>query len=135
MDDLVHSGASASVPGECLSVSEGQWVVVRGSFSDEIGQVTKVSEKQVRTGRHGGRESYHRPADVLFAGTEKEARDLLSVLTGINRRNDRARQQLADQRRASRDAAIAKARTAAASNSMGMSEANEPNNPTPEQGE
>ena len=87
----------------------GQWAVIAGSWRDEIGEITKVTDKQVRTRRHGDREAHHQPSAILFAGTEKEAHDLLSVLTGLNVRHEAVRKQHKEQHRASRAAAIRKA--------------------------
>jgi hypothetical protein len=113
MSSLAHSGVkNASIPGESEGVREGQWAVTRGCWRDEVGEVTKVSDKQVRTRRHGHRESHHQPSDILFAGTEKDARDLLSVLTGLGVRHQKNRRQIDEQHQASRAAAIAKATTA-----------------------
>ena len=107
------------VPGETEAApAVGQWAVISGSWRDEIGEITKVSPKQVRTRRHGNREAHHMPQDIIFSGTEKQALNLLSVLKGLDARNDRNRKQLADQHRASRAAAVLKARTAS---SVGMS--------------
>ena len=105
----------------------GQWAVIAGSWRDEVAEITKVSAKQVRTRRYGDREANHLPQDIIFSGGEKQARDLLSVLKGLGDRNERNRKQLAEQHRASRAAAIAKATTAS---SVGMSEANAPSLPT-----
>ena len=93
-----------------VAVSVGQWVIIRGSWRDELGEVSRVSDKQVRTFRYNrDREAHHRPEDIVFAGTEKECRDLLSVLKGLDDRHDRNKTQLADQHRDSRARAILKA--------------------------
>jgi len=91
-------------------IEPGQWAVIRDTYSDAIGEVTKVSAKQVRTRRWGDREAHHRPEDVIFTGTEKQARDLMSVLKGLDARNNQARQQLANQHEARREAAILRAK-------------------------
>ena len=97
---------------KAVAVSVGQWVIVRGSWRDELGEVSRVSDKQVRTFRSSrDREAYHRPEDIVFAGTEKECRDLLSVLKGLDDRHDRNKSQLMDQHRDSRARAILKATT------------------------
>jgi hypothetical protein len=93
-----------------VAVSVGQWVIISGSWRDELGEVSRVSDKQVRTFRYD-REAHHRPSDVVFAGTEKECRDLLSVLNSLDARLERNKSQLMDQHRDSRARAILKATT------------------------
>ena len=124
----VHSGVkNASIPGELVAVSVGQWVIIKGSWRDEIGEVSRASDKQVRTFRmNRDREAHHLLGNIVFAGTEKEARDLLSVLKGLDDRNERNRKQLAEQHRASRASAIRKATTASA---VGTDERSEGVNP------
>jgi hypothetical protein len=94
-----------------MRVAVGQWVVVKSSWRDEIGEVSKASEKQIRTFRDSrrDREEYHRPDSVLFVGTEKQAIDLLSVLKGLEAKHEKNRRQLNEQHSQSRDRAIAKA--------------------------
>jgi len=87
----------------------GDWAVIKGPYSEDVGQITKVSEKQVRTRRWGDREAYHQPGEVLFSGDEKTALDLASVLKGLRKRHEDARSQLLDQHKARMDAAIQKA--------------------------
>lgn len=110
---MVHSDVkNVSVPGQLVAVSVGQWAIIKGSWRDEIGEVSRVSDKQVRTFRmNRDREAHHRPEEIVFAGTEKQARDLLSVLKGLDDRHERNRQQLIAQHRATRAAAILKATT------------------------
>lgn len=89
--------------------TEGQWAVFNPGYGYEVGQITRVSTKQVRTSRHGDRESYHQPSQIKFVGTEQQARDLVSVLKGLDARYDQARQQLLRQHRDRVDAALSKA--------------------------
>lgn len=103
----------------------GQWAVVKGLWRDEVAEITKVSAKQVRTRRHGDREAHHPPSEIVFVGTEKQARDLHSVLKGLDDRHERNRQQLIAQHRASRAAAIRKATTALNADSVGTDERSE----------
>jgi hypothetical protein len=130
---MVHSPSAHTQPVAETPVV-GQWAVIAGSWREEVSQITKVSDKQIRTARHGGREAHHRPEEIVFSGTEKQALDLASVLKGLNDRHDRNKRQLIDQHRASRAAAIQKARTAVEGASVGTSNASEPKN-TPANGD
>lgn len=129
VEDHGSSADADTQPGKSESGSRpvvGQWAVIKSSWRDEIARITRVSEKQVRTARlTPGREAHHHPSDILFAGTEKEATDLKSVLKGLDDRHDRNRQQLIEQHRASRAAAIAKATTASSVGISALAEMNQ----------
>ena len=94
-----------------LNHAPGKWAVIVGSWSPEVAEITKVTEKQVRTKRDGrtDRENHHSRSDVVFSGTEKAARDLLSALKGLNARKVDAERQLRQQHDERVKAVIAKA--------------------------
>lgn len=120
----VHSPSAHTQPGAAEGGSSlpapGQWAVLK-SWRYDVAEITKVSTKQVRTRRHGEREAYHHPTEILFAGSEKAARDLASALSSLAAQHGAERRQMADQHRAALARAIDTARkaTTAASPELG----------------
>lgn len=108
---MVHS-ASGIPTAQTVSAPAhkvGDWAVIVGQWSPDIGQITKVSAKQIRTQRHGDREAHHQISDVVFSGTHQQALDLKSVIVGLKARDRAARVQLQEQHKMRIAAAITKA--------------------------
>jgi hypothetical protein len=95
----------------------GDWGVWRTSWDFEVeGPIAAVTAKQVRLVRWG-KERRKDTAGLLFSGTEKQCRDLYSILTASRSKRD-AERRTAEENHARR---IAKAVASASARNDGAS--------------
>ena len=113
MTSVPHSGAKSVTPGGSVAGGEapqvGDWCVITGQWRVDVGCISKVTDKQIRTHRHGGREAHHARGDVVFWGGKSAAEALRTTLLSLDARLQEARSQLNKQHADRVRAAIAKA--------------------------